>query len=135
METRSRLALQFKVAGAEISAQGVLAGPRPREVGGNSRTGIAEGSAAKIAHFDGSVHRTVIGGIWDGNRDIAGRAVDVFIAGDRGDLEITGAEMNVEVSGGGNLDRRAEIIVRGISDAESRMGAAGSQVGDSISGV
>jgi hypothetical protein len=64
------LTLQFQVAGAEIGAQRVLAGSRPLEVRGRSGARTTKGAGVETSNLDGSIHSTVIVGIWDRNMTV-----------------------------------------------------------------
>src|SRR6266852_6319410 len=89
--------LEFQVAGAETGAQRVLAGSRPFEVRGKSGPRIAKGSGVEISNHNGSVHSTVIIGVWYRNPDVPRLAVNILVPCDCGNLEIAASEMDGEV--------------------------------------
>jgi len=48
------------------------------------------------------------------NRDVSGRAVDIFVPRDSGDLDIAASEMDGEVRRCGDFYRRSKITMRRI---------------------
>src|SRR6266550_2248732 len=127
--------LQFQVAGAETGTQRVLAGSRPFEVRGESRARVTKGSGVKIPDLDGSVHGTVIIGVWYRNYDVPRLAVNILVPCDCGDLEIAAREMDGEVRRRRDFHGRSKIVMRCIPDCQIRMRATGPQIGGGVAGI
>src|SRR5690349_20028443 len=127
--------LHFQVAGAEVGGQLVLPGAGPFELWGKTGVGFAKRSGIEVANLHGSIHSPVIIGVRDGNRDVAGFAIDIFVIGDGADLEVVAGETAGDVCRGRHFDGRSKIVVRRIFDGEIRMGAGGRQIGRGVGGV
>jgi hypothetical protein len=91
---------QFEVAGSKVSTKGVLAVAGPCEVMGDLASGGAEGAAVEISDLHGGVDVGVVVERTDGYGDVAGLGIDIFVAGDGGQIEI----------GAGKADARSAAL-------------------------
>jgi len=84
---------------------------------------FAEGAGGNIARDDGGFDVGIVGGIADGDGEIAGAEFDVFAAGDVLDGDVTGGNAGVEFGISWDADFDVEVIARAAGDVE--FGAAG----------
>ena len=86
-----------------------------------------ERSGTDIAGVDRKVDVAVVGGIADGNREIAGVEFDIFIAGDSFDRDFAGGTARVEIDGPGNVDANGEVVFRSAGDVKFGRGVRASE--------
>jgi len=84
---------------------------------------FAEGAGRNIAGDDGGFDVGIVGGIADGDGEIAGAELDVLAAGDVLDGDVAGGNARVEFGVSRDADFDVEIIARAAGDV--KFGAAG----------
>src|SRR5882724_8525313 len=114
---------QCQISGGDVGVQRVFAGAG--FVKGAEETAVifAEGAGGNVAGDDGCFDVGIVGGIADGDGEIAGAEFDVLASGDVFDDDVAGGNAGVEFGISRDADFDVEIVARAAGDV--KFGAAG----------
>src|SRR5882724_2698008 len=123
---------QCQISGGDVGVQRVFAGAG--FVNGTEEAAVifAEGAGGNVTGNDGCFDVGIVGGIADGDGEIAGAEFDVLAAGDVFDGDVTSGNARVQFGVSRDADFDAEVVARAAGDVE--FGAA-RRTGEAITKV
>jgi len=117
-DTVSPALSEREVAGADVGVQRVLTRAVFLKRAEQTSMGFVERCRFKVAARDGGIDAAVVSGIADGDVQVAGVELNVFIAGNAFDRKISGRHAHKKHGGAGNFYGDLQIVLWPTKDAQ-----------------